>query len=73
MFHTAKGKEGKLRSTVKQYKKHKSLFLLLLPVLAYFFVFKYLPMYGIVIAFKDYYPKIGVFHSEWVGSVITDS
>jgi len=67
MFHTAKGKEGKLRSTIKQYKKHKSLFLLFLPVLVYFFVFKYLPMYGIVIAFKDYYPRIGVFKSEWVG------
>ncbi len=64
---TAKRKEGKLRNTLKQYKKHKSLFLLFFPVLAYFIIFKYLTMYGVVIAFKDYYPRVGVFHSEWIG------
>jgi len=67
MSAPTKRREGKLKSTWKQYKKHKGLFLLLLPVLAFFIIFKYVPMYGIVIAFKDYYPRIGVFNSEWVG------
>ena len=43
------------------------LYLLLLPGLAYFIIFKYLPMFGIVIAFENYVPYSGVLHSEWVG------
>lgn len=47
--------------------KQKFLFLLLLPGMIYFLVFKYGPMYGILIAFKDYSPQDGVFGSPWVG------
>ena len=43
------------------------LFLLLLPGLIYFVIFKYLPMFGIVIAFENYVPYSGVPGSEWVG------
>lgn len=43
------------------------LILLLIPGLLYFIVFKYLPMWGIVIAFEDYVPFSGVFGSKWVG------
>jgi putative aldouronate transport system permease protein len=43
------------------------LLLLLLPGLAYFIVFKYLPMWGVMLAFKNYQPFIGFFQSEWVG------
>ena len=43
------------------------LYLLLLPGLVYFIVFKYLPMWGIVIAFENYVPYSGVLGSEWVG------
>ena len=60
---TVKRKDGILR----EYKKHKYLFLLLLPVITYFIVFHYIPMYGTIIAFKDFYPRLGVFGSEWVG------
>ena len=38
-----------------------------LPVVVYFVIFKYIPMAGIVIAFKDYKIKYGMFGSEWVG------
>ncbi|MBQ9252912.1 MAG: sugar ABC transporter permease [Clostridia bacterium] len=48
-------------------KRDKWLFLLLLPGLIYFIVFKYLPMFGIVIAFENYVPYSGVFGSQWVG------
>ena len=54
----------KLRSNIK---RDKWLYLLLLPGLIYFIVFKYLPMFGIVIAFENYVPYSGVLGSEWVG------
>ncbi|NBD27014.1 ABC transporter permease [Paenibacillus glycinis] len=47
--------------------KQRFLFLLLMPGMIYFLVFKYGPMYGILIAFKDYSPQDGVFSSPWVG------
>lgn len=47
--------------------RDKWLYFLLLPGLIYFLVFKYLPMWGVVIAFENYVPFSGVFHSQWVG------
>ncbi len=40
---------------------------MLIPVLAYFIVFKYIPMAGVIIAFQRYSPFKGVFESTWVG------
>jgi putative aldouronate transport system permease protein len=60
---TSRKKPGLLPKLLKQ----KFLFLLLLPGMIYFLVFKYGPMYGILIAFKDYSPQDGVFGSPWVG------
>jgi putative aldouronate transport system permease protein len=40
---------------------------MLLPVLLYYLVFHYLPMYGAIIAFEDFNPVKGVFGSKWVG------
>ena len=48
-------------------KKHKGLYLMILPVVAFYLVFCYYPMYGAQIAFRDYTPKLGVFHSPWAG------
>ena len=48
-------------------KKYHQFYLMLIPVVAFYIVFKYLPMYGIVIAFKDYSIFRGVAGSEWVG------
>lgn len=50
-----------------EYKKCKYLFMLLFPVLLYFAIFHYGPMYGVIIAFKEFYPIKGVLGSEWVG------
>ena len=49
------------------YKKHLALTLMFLPVIIYFIVFKYVPMGGIVIAFKNYKIKQGIFGSAWCG------
>ncbi|MGG1554702.1 ABC transporter permease subunit [Paenibacillus ferrarius] len=40
---------------------------MLLPVVVYYVVFYYVPMYGLQIAFKDYSPGTGFLHSDWVG------
>jgi ABC-type polysaccharide transport system, permease component len=48
-------------------RRDRWLYLLLLPGLIYFIVFKYLPMFGIVIAFENYVPYSGVLGSQWVG------
>lgn len=48
-------------------KKNKEIYLMLIPVMAFFIIFSYVPMYGILIAWKDYLPKKGIIGSEWVG------
>lgn len=40
---------------------------MLLPIIAYFIIFKYIPMAGIYMAFTDYKIKLGIFGSPWVG------
>ena len=42
-------------------------YLFLLPAVIVIFLFCYKPMYGIIIAFKDYKPRRGIAGSEWVG------
>ncbi|WP_240763131.1 ABC transporter permease [Paenibacillus thalictri] len=43
------------------------LYIMLLPGLIFFILFKYLPMPGAIIAFQDYQPFLGITHSKWVG------
>ncbi|SFK99314.1 carbohydrate ABC transporter membrane protein 1, CUT1 family [Paenibacillus sp. 1_12] len=54
-------------SLLTRMKRDKWLYLLLMPGLLYFLVFKYLPMWGVLIAFKNYQPFLGFFKSQWVG------
>jgi len=44
-----------------------SVYLLFVPILVYFIIFSYLPMFGIVMAFQDFKPTLGFFKSEFVG------
>ncbi len=53
--------------TIKKVKKQKELYFLVLPVLLYYLLFHYKPMYGLIIAFMDYSPRRGILGSEWVG------
>ncbi|MBB6729929.1 ABC transporter permease [Cohnella zeiphila] len=50
-----------------RWNRSKYLLLLFLPALAYYVLFKYVPMFGILISFKDYNAFKGVWASEWVG------
>lgn len=52
-----------LRHTVRD----KYLILLVLPVVAYFILFSYLPMYGVIIAFKNFSITKGILGSPWAG------
>lgn len=56
------------RMSNRQYLiRHRGLYLMLLPGLIYFVLFRYAPMGGLVIAFKNYSPFKGIWGSEWVG------
>lgn len=47
--------------------RNRYLYLLLVPCIIYFILFKYVPMYGLVLAFKDFKFSKGILGSEWVG------
>jgi len=71
---TAKGKtasQSKVASKVKKklnyIKNNYILYLLIAPAVILTIIFKYLPMYGASIAFKDFSPIRGISGSEWVG------
>lgn len=40
---------------------------MILPVLAFYIIFHYVPMYGVIIAFKNFTPGLGIIDSPWVG------
>lgn len=54
-------------STWNYIKREKLLYFMMLPTLLYFVVYHYLPMFGIVIAFKRFSPLMGILKSPWVG------
>lgn len=53
--------------TWKIIRKNKAVYLMLLPVIIYYILFHYKPMYGIIIAFMDFNPRKGIMGSDWVG------
>ena len=61
-----KNKKDFNRTLIKMWN-YKWIYLMLLPVMAFYIVFRYVPMYGITIAFKDYNVFQGVLKSPWCG------
>lgn len=59
--------KSRLQTFKKVFIRDYQLLLLALPVIIYFIVFHYFPMYGIQIAFKDFIAKEGIINSPWVG------
>ncbi|MFC0026802.1 ABC transporter permease [Neobacillus cucumis] len=55
------------KSRIKRIVENYELYLFLLPAIIYFIVFQYVPMYGVLIAFKDFTPSLGILGSPWVG------
>ena len=52
---------------IRNFKSELFLHALVLPTIIYFLVFAYAPMYGIIVAFKDFSFSKGIFGSQWVG------
>lgn len=58
---------GLLSGWAADIRKHTCIYLLALPVIAYYILFHYVPMYGVIIAFQDYVPVKGILGSSWAG------
>jgi len=59
--------KGVLSRACKRIVWNWQLYLILSPVLAYFIIFEYIPMYGVQIAFKDFFANKGIWGSPWAG------
>lgn len=59
--------KGKKKGAMFWLKRNWQLWVLLLPTLVYIAVFCYQPMYGALIAFKDFNPRLGIMGSPWAG------
>ncbi len=57
----------KVKNNFFYMRKNYLLYLLVLPAIVLTFIFKYVPIYGLLIAFKNYNPLQGIIGSEWVG------
>ncbi len=65
---TKKNKAGTAgQGLLKRIYKNRAYYLLLLPFMIFLFVFRYKPMYGIVLAFKDFKIREGIMGSPWAG------
>lgn len=53
--------------TLKHMRRDKQLLILFLPCLIFYIIFRYGPLYGLIIAFKDYSVFQGIVGSDWVG------
>lgn len=56
------------RAISRSWRRHWQLYLLILPPIAYFIIFKYVPMVNAVLAFKDYNVIKGIWGSPWAGT-----
>nr|WP_300821271.1 ABC transporter permease subunit [uncultured Acetatifactor sp.] len=59
--------KNRKKLTLKSIFHDWRLYVLMLPSLVYLFIFAYIPMYGVQIAFRDFSPRKGIWGSEWVG------
>ncbi len=67
MLNPKRGRTSKWISMLQHIKRDRQFLLLLLPCIAFFAIFRYGPIYGLIIAFKDFSVYDGILGSEWVG------
>lgn len=53
------------KNIARDLDQNRWLYVMLIPVIAYFIIFHYIPMYGVIIAFKDFSPAKGILKSGW--------
>ncbi|WP_066259691.1 ABC transporter permease [Neobacillus drentensis] len=66
-IHAEKKAASKLKKNLEYIKKNYHLYLLVAPAIILTIIFKYIPMYGAIIAFKDFSTIKGILGSDWVG------
>ena len=64
---TAEEREKNRKSLRKQIYRHRLLYLFILPCVVWLITFAYIPMGGIVLAFKNYKYNLGIYRSPWAG------
>ncbi|GAB6928440.1 sugar ABC transporter permease [Paenibacillus sp. JCM 10914] len=65
--HTREGLNARTTSVFRHIKRDRQLLILLIPCLIFYLIFRYGPLYGMIIAFKDYSVFTGIVESPWVG------
>ncbi|MGO4185723.1 protein lplB [Paenibacillus sp. FSL A5-0031] len=55
------------REKIKKYKQYRVLLIMMIPAVVYYILFHYLPMYGVLLAFKDFKITQGIIGSPWAG------
>lgn len=61
-------KQSSFKERVKKdFHHNKVKYLMALPVIIFFLVFAYRPMYGLLMVFQNFSPRLGIAESEWVG------
>jgi putative aldouronate transport system permease protein len=58
---------SKMSGLLRDLKKTRALQFMLIPALVYYIVFHYAPIYGLIIAFKDFNLRLGILGSKWIG------
>lgn len=60
-------RKERLSKLLKRIWKHRIIYMMLLPSLVFFFIFSYMPMAGMVLAFKEFRFDTGIFGGAWIG------
>lgn len=60
-------KSGNAKKTLKKMRRYWPVYLMMLPGLVYLFINNYMPLPGLIVAFKNYNAKKGIYGSEWAG------
>ena len=62
-----KNGRGRCGKKLAEIKKNRDVYIILLPAVLYYIIFKYIPMFGNILAFQDFSITRGIFASPWVG------
>ncbi|MBO1001970.1 ABC transporter permease [Pseudogracilibacillus auburnensis] len=60
-------KQGRFQGVKKNFLRNWQLYVFLLPAILYFVILHYIPMYGVQIAFKNFFANQGIWGSPWIG------
>ena len=65
--NTKAGTALKRNTFLHEVSNNKILLLMITPAILYFLIFQYIPMFGVILAFKKYDYALGILKSEWIG------